>query len=65
VLANDLNAAQKALLDEKSVRLGVKNSLAEEKASRQAADQSLQQFKDSNATLALARERTDLSCCYS
>jgi hypothetical protein len=38
VLANDLKAAQKALLDEKSARLGVKNSLAEEKASRQAAE---------------------------
>jgi hypothetical protein len=38
VLANDLKAAQKALLDEKSARLGVENSLAEEKASRQAAE---------------------------
>jgi hypothetical protein len=42
VLANDLKAAQKALSDEKSVRLGVENSLAEEKAARQAAEQSLQ-----------------------
>jgi hypothetical protein len=42
VLANDLKAAQKALLDEKSARLGVENSLAEEKAVRQAAEQSLQ-----------------------
>jgi hypothetical protein len=34
VLANNLKAAQKALSDEKSVRLGVENSLVEEKASR-------------------------------
>jgi chromosome segregation ATPase len=38
VLANDLKAAQKALLDEKSARLGVENSLAEEKVARQAAE---------------------------
>jgi hypothetical protein len=38
VLPNDLKAAQKALSDEKSVRLGVENSLAEEKAARQAAE---------------------------
>jgi hypothetical protein len=37
VLANDLKVAQKALLDEKSAQLGVENSLAEEKAARQAA----------------------------
>jgi hypothetical protein len=53
VLANDLKAAQKALLDEKSERLGVENSLAEEKAATQATEQSLQQSKDANATLAL------------
>jgi chromosome segregation ATPase len=56
VLANDFKAAQKALSDEKSVRLGVENSLTEEKASRQAAEQSLQQSKDTNATLALELE---------
>jgi chromosome segregation ATPase len=38
VLANDLKAAQKALLDEKSARLWAENSLAEEKAARQAAE---------------------------
>jgi DNA repair exonuclease SbcCD ATPase subunit len=38
VLAIDLKAAQKELLDEKSARLGVENSLAEEKAARQAAE---------------------------
>jgi hypothetical protein len=42
VLANDLKAAQKALSDEKSARLGVENSLAKGKATRQAAEQSLQ-----------------------
>jgi DNA repair exonuclease SbcCD ATPase subunit len=61
VLANDLKAAQKALSDEKSVRLGVENSLAEEKASRQAAEQSLQQSKDANATLALDLENAQTS----
>jgi hypothetical protein len=38
VLANDLKVAQKALSDEKSTRLVVENSLAEEKALRQAAE---------------------------
>jgi hypothetical protein len=61
VLANDLKAAQKALSDEKSVRLGVENSLAEEKAARQAAEQSLQQSKDANTTLALELENTQTS----
>jgi hypothetical protein len=42
VLVDDLKAAQKALSDEKSVRLGAENSLAEEKAAKQAAEQSLQ-----------------------
>jgi exonuclease VII large subunit len=53
VLANDLKAAQKILSDEKSVRLGVENSLAKVKAARQVAEQSLQQSKDANATMAL------------
>jgi purine-nucleoside phosphorylase len=53
VLANDLRAAQKALTDEKFARLRIENYLAEEKASRQVAEQSLQQSKDANATLAL------------
>jgi chromosome segregation ATPase len=57
VLANDLKAAQKALLDEKSVRLGVENSLAKEKAARQAAEQSPQQSRDANATLSLELEK--------
>jgi hypothetical protein len=63
LLANDLKAAQKALSDEKSVRLGTENSLAEEKAVRQAAEQSLQQSKDANATLTLELEnaRTSLA----
>jgi hypothetical protein len=34
----------------------VENSLAEEKASRQAVEQFLQQSKDANATLALELE---------
>jgi chromosome segregation ATPase len=37
VLADDLKAAQKALSDEKSARLGAENALAEEKATRQVA----------------------------
>jgi hypothetical protein len=60
VLANDLKAAQKALSNEKFARLGVENSLAE-KAARQAAEQSLQQSKDVNATLALELENTQSS----
>jgi hypothetical protein len=56
VLANDLKAVQKALSDEKSVRLETNNSLAEERVARQAVEQSLQQSKDANATLALELE---------
>jgi hypothetical protein len=37
VLANNLKAAQQALSDEKSARLRAENSLAEERAARQAA----------------------------
>jgi hypothetical protein len=37
MLANDLKTAQKALSDEKSVRLGAENSLAKEKTVRQTA----------------------------
>jgi chromosome segregation ATPase len=61
VLANDLKAAQKALPDEKSVRLGVENSLAEERVARQVAEHSLQQSKDANATLTLELENTRTS----
>jgi hypothetical protein len=61
VLANDLNAAQKVLSDEKSVQLEVENSLAEEKASRQVVEQSLQQSKDVNTTLALEVENAQSS----
>jgi hypothetical protein len=42
VLADDLKAAQKELSDEKSAQLEAENSLAEEKAARQAAEQTLQ-----------------------
>jgi hypothetical protein len=38
VLANNLKAAQEALLDEKSNRLGAENSLAKEKATSQATE---------------------------
>jgi chromosome segregation ATPase len=61
VLANDLKAAQKALSIEKSALLGVENSLDEEKASRQAAEQSLHQSKVANATLALELENAHTS----
>jgi hypothetical protein len=56
VLDNNLKATQKVLSDEKSARLRVEKSLAEEKATRQAATQSLQQSNDANATLALELE---------
>jgi hypothetical protein len=62
VLANKLKVAQKALSNQKFVRLGVENYLAEEKASRQAAKQSLQQSKDANATLALELENYNTPC---
>jgi hypothetical protein len=65
VLANDLKAAQKALSDKKSVRLRVENSLAGEKVLRQAAEQSLQQSKDANATLALELENAQTSLAAS
>jgi chromosome segregation ATPase len=62
VLANDLKTTQKTLSDEKSAQLEVENSLAEERAARQASEQSLQQSKDSNDTLApeLGNVRTSL-----
>jgi chromosome segregation ATPase len=41
--------------------LGAENSLAEAKAIRQAAEQSLQQSKDANATLALELENAQTS----
>jgi chromosome segregation ATPase len=41
--------------------LEIENSLAEDKASRQAAEQSLQQSKDANATLALELENAHTS----
>jgi chromosome segregation ATPase len=61
MLANDLKAAQKAMSDEKSAWLGVENSLAKEKATRQAAEQSLQQSTNANATLALELENAQTS----
>jgi hypothetical protein len=61
VLTNDLKAAQKTLSDEKFVRLGIENSLDEEKASKQAAEQSLHQSKDVNTTLALELENVQSS----
>jgi hypothetical protein len=56
VLANDLKAAQEALSDEKSDRLGVENSLAKEKATSQATEQSFQQSQDANAASPLELE---------
>jgi hypothetical protein len=61
VLANDLKAAQKALSDEQSARLEAENSLTEERVVRQAAEQSFQQSKDANATLALELENVQTS----
>jgi hypothetical protein len=61
VLANNLKAVQKALSDEKSVQLGAENSLVEVKVARQAAEQSLQQSKDADTTMALEQENTRTS----
>jgi chromosome segregation ATPase len=41
--------------------LGVENSLVEEKASRQDVEQSLQQYKDANATLTLELKNAQTS----
>jgi hypothetical protein len=41
--------------------LGIENSLAEEKAVRQAAEQSLQQSQDANTTLTLELENAQTS----
>jgi hypothetical protein len=59
VLANNLKTAQKTLSDEKSTRLRAENSLAEERAARQAAKQSFHQSNDANATLVLELETCD------
>jgi hypothetical protein len=61
VLANSLKVAQKALSDEKSVRLRVENSLAEERATRQAVEQSFHQSNVANATLVLELETAHTS----
>jgi stress-induced morphogen len=61
VLANGLKAAQKALSDEKSTRLGAENFLVEVKAARQVGEESPQQSKYVNATLALELENTQTS----
>jgi hypothetical protein len=61
MLANNFKAAQQALSDKKSARLRVENSLAEERAARQAAEQSFQQSIDVNATLVLELETTHTS----
>jgi hypothetical protein len=61
VLANNLKVAQQTLSDEKSTRLRVENSLAEERAARQAVEQSCQQSNDANATLVLELETEQTS----
>jgi hypothetical protein len=61
VLANNLKATQQALSDEKSAQLRVENSLAEERAGRQTAEQSFQQSTNVNASLVLELETTQTS----
>jgi hypothetical protein len=61
VLANNLKVAQHALSGEKSARLRTENSLAEERAARQAAKQSFHQSNDANATLVLELETAHTS----
>jgi hypothetical protein len=61
VLANNLKAAQKAMSDDKSGQLRAENSLAEERATRQAAEQSFHQSNDANATLVLELETAHTS----
>jgi hypothetical protein len=54
-------AAQKVMSDKKSTRLEAENTLAEERAARQATKKSPQQSKDANATLALELENAQTS----
>jgi DNA repair exonuclease SbcCD ATPase subunit len=61
VLANNLKAAQQALSDEESALLRAENSLAEERAARQAVEQSFQQSNDANVTLVLELETAQTS----
>jgi hypothetical protein len=61
VLANNLKAVQQALSDEKFTRLRAENSLVEERAARQATEQSCQQSNDANATLVLELETAQTS----
>jgi hypothetical protein len=61
VLANNLKAAQQAMSDEKSAWLRAENSLADERAARQAAKQSFKQSNDANATLVLELETAQTS----
>jgi hypothetical protein len=61
MLANKLKAAQQELSDEKSARLRADNSLDEERAAWQAAEQSCQQSNDANATLVLELETAQTS----
>jgi hypothetical protein len=49
------------LSDEKSARLRAENSQAEERAARQAAEQSFHQSNDANATLVLELETAQTS----
>jgi hypothetical protein len=49
------------LSDEKSARLRAENSLAEERAARQVAEQSFHQSNDANATLVLELETAQTS----
>jgi hypothetical protein len=61
VLANNLKAVQQVLSDEKSTQLRAENSLVEERAARQATEQSCQQSNDANATLVLELETAQTS----
>jgi hypothetical protein len=60
-LANNLKTAQQALSNEKSAQLRPENSLVEERAARQTAEQSFQQSTDANASLVLELETTHTS----
>jgi hypothetical protein len=61
VLANNLKAVQQALSNEKYAQLRVENSLAEERATRQATEQSFHQSNDANVTLVLELETAQTS----
>jgi hypothetical protein len=60
-MAEELAATQRALSTKKSAQLATDQTLVEERAARQAAEQALQHSKDANAELALELDNIQAS----